>query len=108
LKKYLTYSTSIKRQPYDISTNSSESDLELPKNVPIEAKRPSRVPKLEEEIVFVKRFKANVGRIDWTQCLKEGFLQRYSIGFSFTNKTWSITKAKMTAGIMTGRNMKRQ
>lgn len=85
IEKGLTYNASVKRQLCSISTD-SESDLEFPEKLPVGIKRPSTTPQLADEIVFVKRFKTNVGRMNWNQCLTEAhenhLLLRYSTGSS--------------------------
>ncbi|CEP14797.1 hypothetical protein [Parasitella parasitica] len=85
IEKGLTYNASVKRQLSDISTD-SESDLEFPEKLPVGIKRPPTTPQLADEIAFVKRFKANAGRMNWTQCLTEAhenhLLLRYSTGSS--------------------------
>ncbi|KAG2209747.1 hypothetical protein INT47_001895 [Mucor saturninus] len=85
IEKGLTYNASVKRQLSDISTD-SESDLEFPEKLPVRSKRPPTTPQLADEIAFVKRFKAKVGRMNWTQCLTEAhenhLLLRYSTGSS--------------------------
>ncbi|CAO3606904.1 unnamed protein product [Mucor hiemalis] len=85
IEKGLTYNAGVKRQLSDISSD-SESDLEFPEKLPLGIKHPPTTPQLAEEIAFVKRFKANVGRMNWTQCLTEAYennlLLRYSTGSS--------------------------
>ncbi|KAI8889106.1 hypothetical protein K501DRAFT_291282 [Backusella circina FSU 941] len=85
IEKGLTYNASVKRQLSNISTD-SESDLEFPEKLPVGIKRPPTTPQLADEIAFVKRFKTNAGRMNWTQCLTEAhenhLLLRYSTGSS--------------------------
>ncbi|KAG1380214.1 hypothetical protein G6F60_010122 [Rhizopus arrhizus] len=85
IEKGLTYNTSVKRELSNISTD-SENDLKFPQKLPVGFKRPLTTPQLAEEIAFVKRFKTNVGRMNWTQCLTEAHkihhLLRYSTGSS--------------------------
>ncbi|KAG1324074.1 hypothetical protein G6F57_012702 [Rhizopus arrhizus] len=70
IEKGLAYNASVKRQLSNISTD-SESELEFPEKLPVGIKRPPTTPQLADEITFIKRFKANVGRMSWTQCLTE-------------------------------------
>lgn len=75
IEKGLTYNASVKRQLSNISTD-SESDLEFPDKLPIGIKRPPTTPQLADEIAFVKRFKTNVGCMNWTQCLTEAHVRK--------------------------------
>ncbi|KAG1137462.1 hypothetical protein G6F37_007229 [Rhizopus arrhizus] len=84
-KEVTVEETHVKRELSNISTD-SENDLKFPQKLPVGFKRPLTTPQLAEEIAFVKRFKANVGRMNWTQCLTKAheihLLLRYSTGSS--------------------------
>lgn len=75
IEKGLTYNASVKRQLSNISTD-SESDLDFPGKLPVGIKRLPTTPQLADEITFVKRFKTNVGRMNWTQCLTEAHVRK--------------------------------
>lgn len=64
IEKGLTYNASVKRQLSD-----SETNLEFPEKLPVGIKRPPTTPQLADEIAFVKIFKENAGRMNWTQSL---------------------------------------
>ncbi|KAG1128726.1 hypothetical protein G6F37_013659 [Rhizopus arrhizus] len=85
IEKGLAYNASVKRQLSNISTD-SESKLEFPEKLPVEIQRPPTTPQLADEIAFIKKFKKNVGRMNWAQCLREAhennLLLRYSTGSS--------------------------
>ncbi|GAA5806544.1 hypothetical protein HPULCUR_012080 [Helicostylum pulchrum] len=98
IEKGITYNTSIKIMLSDISTD-PENDLEFPEELPVGIKRKTTTPKLEEEIAFIKKFKTNVGRMNWRQCLtkahESNLFSRYSTRSSLrTNFSKHIKKTK--------------
>ncbi|CEJ03636.1 hypothetical protein RMCBS344292_17615 [Rhizopus microsporus] len=79
-----TYNASGKRQLSNLCTD-SESNLEFSEKLPVGTKRPPATPQITDEIVFVKRFKTNAGRMNWIRCLTDAHENNLLIPYSAVN-----------------------